>query len=251
VEPIADEILDLDSRERLRRRLVLWVRAHLEQHLRLLFEARRTTASGAARGLAFQVAEALGSLPRRRVATQVAALTRADRTALQALGLSIGRESIFFPRLLKPAAIVLRGILWSVHRKQPMPHPPAAGRVSVSAEGHAPAVFLEAVGYRLLGPRAVRVDILERFSAKVRLLAQDGAFVPDAALARLIGCDREALEAVLTALGYEVCASDGAKAFRSRERGSRPSRRRHGGRPPHRQWQDSPFAKLRDLPPPR
>jgi ATP-dependent RNA helicase SUPV3L1/SUV3 len=251
VEPIADESLDLDSRERLRRRLVLWLRVHLEQHLRPLFDARKATASGAVRGLAFQVAEALGSLPRRRAAAQVAALTNADRKALQALGLSIGRESIFFARLVKPAAILLRGVLWSAYRQRPMPEPPAPGRICISIDAQAPAEFYEAVGYRPLGSRAVRVDILERFAAKVRSLAQDGDFAADAALARLIGCDRESLEAVLTALGYEISPGEGARTFRAREQGKRakPSTRKRGGRAPGRQREDSPFAKLRDLRP--
>ncbi len=250
VEPIADEILDLESRERLRRRLVLWVRTHLEQHLRPLFDVRTAGSSGASRGLAFQVAEALGSLPRRRAEVQVAALSIADRKALQTLGLSIGRESIFFARMVKPAAIFLRAVLWSVYRKLPMPDPPAPGRVCVSVNGRAPAEFYEAVGYRLFGSHAVRVDILERFSAKVRSLAQQGEFVPDAALARLIGCNGEGLDAVLTALGYELRPGEGARVFRARDKGNKPPRRR-GDRRARRQWNDSPFAKLRDLRPPR
>jgi ATP-dependent RNA helicase SUPV3L1/SUV3 len=255
VEPVGGEILDPEPRERLRRRLVQWVRDHLEEHLRPLFEARRTTSSGAARGLAFQVAEALGSLPRRCAATQVAALNGADRKALRALGLNIGQQSIFFPRLVKPAFIQLRAVLWSAYRKLPMPDPPAPGRVCVSMDSKVPADFYEAIGYRPLGSLAVRVDSLERFAAKVRTLAQKGAFVPDTRLSMLIGCDTKAVEAVLEALGYEPCCnearSEGARAFRAREKRARAAGRQRGGRRRGGPGEDSPFAKLRDLPPVR
>ncbi|MGZ8410201.1 MAG: helicase-related protein [Hyphomicrobium sp.] len=249
VEPVGGELLDPELRERLRRRLVQWLRDHLEGHLRPLFEARRTTSSGAARGLVFQVAEALGSLPRRRAATQVAALTIADRKVLRAFGLNIGQQSIFFPRLVKPAAVQLRAVLWSAYRKLPMPDPPAPGRVCVSVDSEAPADFYEAIGYRPLGSLAVRVDILERFAAKVRAVARKGAFVPDTRLAMLIGCDAKAVEAVLGALGYESCCSDGARAFRAREKSARAARGQRGGQRRGRPGKDSPFAKLRDLPP--
>lgn len=250
VEPIADDILERELRERLRRRLVSWLGAHLRHYLRPLFETHRTISSGAARGLAFQVAEALGSLPRRRAAAQVSALTTGDRKALRALGLSIGRESIFFARLLKPSAILLKGILWSVHRQLPMPDLPAPGRISVSVDRQVPAEFYEAIGFRPLGSRAVRVDILERFAAKVHALAKSGPFIPDGALGSLIGCDREALEAVLAALGYQPCSSsDGARTFHAGEANSRPPRRARRDRPLRRAPEESPFARLRDLPP--
>jgi ATP-dependent RNA helicase SUPV3L1/SUV3 len=210
-----------------------------------LFEAPKTTSSGAARGLAFQVSEALGSMPRRRAATQVVALNAADRKALRAFGLNIGQQSIFFPRLVKPAAIQIRAVLWSVHRRLPMPDPPAPGRVCVSIDSKVPADFYEAVGYRPLGSLAVRVDSLERFAAKARALAQKGVFVLDRRLSMLIGCDVKAAEAVLGALGYESCCNEGVRAFRPSQRSAR-ARQRGGQR---RSEEGSPFAKLRDLPP--
>jgi ATP-dependent RNA helicase SUPV3L1/SUV3 len=183
----------------------------------------------------------------------VAALSGADRKALRALGLNIGQQSIFFPRLVKPASIQLRAVLWSAYRKLPMPDPPAPGRVCIGMDPKVPADFYEAIGYRPLGSLAVRVDILERFAAKVRMLAQKGAFVPDARLSMLIGCDTKAVEAVLGALGYEPCSDEGrdegAKAFRAREKRARASGRQRAGRRRGRPGEDSPFAKLRDLPP--
>jgi ATP-dependent RNA helicase SUPV3L1/SUV3 len=112
-----------------------------------------------------------------------------------------------------------------------------------------PADFYEAIGYRPLGSLAVRVDILERFAAKVRTLAQKGAFVPDTRLSMLIGCDVKTAEVVLAALGYETYCNEGARAFRPRERSARAAGRQRGGQRRGRSREDSPFAKLRDLPP--
>lgn len=247
VEPIGGDFLEPDLRERVRRRLVDWLRAHLERHLRPLFTARETEFSGVLRGLGFQIAEALGSLPRSRVAAQLAALHNADRKELRAIGLTIGRESVFFPRLVKPAAIHLRAVLWSAYRSRPMPPLPAPGRVCVAVDAEHPVDFYEAVGYRPFASVAVRVDILERFAAKVRALAQNGELAADARLARLIGCDAKALEEVLAAMGYERRGDGDNTLFRSSARTKRP--RSRGGQIHGRRPLDSPFAKLRDLTP--
>ena len=59
---------------------------------------QRAPPAGVARGLVFVLAEGLGSVRRRDVAEQVAALTRADRKALSRLGVTLGRLARLPPR---------------------------------------------------------------------------------------------------------------------------------------------------------
>jgi len=245
VEALPSELLDASARTRLHARLIRFVDARLRRRLAALFAARDAALDGAARGLVFQVTESLGSLPRRGAATQIEALCRADRRALGALGLRIGRESVYFPALLHPDAIALRALLWRVHAGDEGPASPDGPSLprALSTEG-----FWQAVGYRVLGPRAIRVDTLERLAARLDAVVHGrSAPMPEGEFAGLTGCDAEALDSVLAALGWRLQATDsGGRVFAGgKTRAGAASRRRHppaGGDKP-----GSPFAVLEVL----
>jgi len=245
----ASELLTLAESERVRKRLAQWLTSHLEARLDVLFVAGRAPIGGVPRGLVYQVTESLGSLARRRAADQVAALSRDDRQALRSLGLRIGRESVFFPGMLRPATMALRGLLWAVREEVAVPPVPPPGRTSVAVNAGVSEAFYEAVGFRVLGPLAVRMDIVERLAGRATRLSREGAFAPGPELTSLLGCGATELAAVLGCLGYTACADDtGVRFRRRRESGQRGNRSRQAAvsrsRPPN---QDSPFAKLRDL----
>ena len=109
VDPTTSDLLPAEARSRVQRRLERWVDGFIRTRLNGLFRLRRADLSGATRGLAFQLSEALGSLPRRRAANQIDALTQTERRTLRKLGVRIGRESVYLPALMKPAAIEARG----------------------------------------------------------------------------------------------------------------------------------------------
>lgn len=249
IEVTASELLPAEGRERVRRRLSEWLDGHLESRLAPLYAAGRAPLPGPARGLVYQTAEALGSVPRRRVAAQIAALSRADRRTLGALGLRIGRESVYFTSLTKPDAIALRCLLWAVyHRRAAFPGP-APGRVSLGVDARLPSGLYEAAGYRVLGRLAMRVDMLERLAARAAALSRGGAFAITSELLSLAGCSAPALTEVLCALGYRAEPGPGGVSFRGAGNGPR---RRPGGAPGSRRGDaGSPFAKLRQLATPR
>jgi ATP-dependent RNA helicase SUPV3L1/SUV3 len=248
VEAFASDLLEADPRERIRRRLVRWLDDHLRARLAPLFQARSAELSGTARGLVFQVAEALGSLPRGRATTQIAALSASDRKALRALGLRIGRESVYFPPLLKPQAVDLRGHLWAIDRGHMRPELPAPGRMSVPLAADVPKAFYEAVGYRPLGPLAVRVDIIERLAAHAFNLSRRGPFAVVPELLTLVGCSGEDMAGILSALGYQAVVGETSVTFRPAKRGKGNGNIRDRRRPQKdRADPDSPFAELRAL----
>ncbi|TVR96179.1 MAG: disulfide oxidoreductase [Rhodospirillales bacterium] len=244
VEPCTAGLLEAEARERVRRRLVRWIRAAVERRLAPLFRARAAPLSGVARGLAFQLGEALGSMSCARCGPQLAALEPSDRAELRTLGISMGRQRVYFRALLKPDAVAMRALLWSVHRGlQPLAPPPAA-RVSVPRAADVPSEFYEAVGFQPLGPLAIRIDMVERLIGRTRALARGGDFTADAGLVSLIGCGLDDLAAVLSDLGFEPKAAGGALVFAERRRARTPAPRRprdtgHAVA--------SPFAKLREL----
>ena len=116
------------------------------------------------------------------MAQQVAALTPDDRRALARLGVTVGRLSLFLPALLRPEAARLRARLFAVRQGRPAESGPD-GAPSVPNDPRQPAAFYLACGYLPAGPRAVRLDRLERAAAVASRLSRDGPFVPPRDLA--------------------------------------------------------------------
>jgi len=251
VEALPGDFLEGDLREGVRRRLAAFLRDHLRRGLAPLHRALDAELGGAARGLVFRLSEALGSLPAAEVAGQRAALDAADRKALAKLGLRFGTETVYLDGLLKPRAAALKALLWSVWRGAPVPTVP--GSVAEARDLDISEAAYAVMGYRVLGPRILRVDRVERLAAAVRRLARQGPFGATPALAAQAGCAADELALVLPALGYRaVLGADGA-TFHARPRraersGARKPRRQRAHR--HAKAADDtahPFAKLRDL----
>jgi len=252
VEPLPSDLLDGRAQEAIRQRLDGWLRAYLACSLAPLLSLSDAGVSGAPRGLLFQTAEALGSLKRGAAVDQVAALTAGDRKTLRGLGLRIGRESVYFPALLKPAAIALRGLLWTLHHEHEMPVLPQPGRTSVRLDSRCPPGFYEAIGYRTLGSRAVRIDIVERLAARAFAMTRDGDFNAVSDLLSLAGCTLPEIAGILSALGYRATSGDhesreGMTFSRVKKR--RFKNKEHGRRRADKAAvaADSPFAGLREL----
>jgi ATP-dependent RNA helicase SUPV3L1/SUV3 len=190
--------------------------------------------------VAYQVTEALGTVPRTAVAAQLDTLSKADRKALARLGIRLGVESVFMPALLKPPAQRLRGLLWAASRGEAPVPPPPPGRVSFPVPPVADPVAAaeeearhRVLGFRLLAGRAVRADMLERFAATLRAALREaageagcgseGALVP-ATLPPMLGISGEETEAVCRALGFRTWRDEaGCTRFRA-ERGRRATR---------------------------
>jgi len=243
-EPLPSDLVSQAAREALRARLATWLSGLIEATLAQLFALRSAPLAGAARGLAFQLGEALGSLPQRRVRDQIGALSEADRKIVARLGVRLGTESVFLPALLKPAAQRLRGQLWLTASGAGRVAPPPAGRVMIVPERDVPAGYYEAVGYRALGGRLVRLDMLERFAAEARALGRGGPFTAQPKLGALLGATAAETGAILEALGYRATAGEAGVTYTAQPRSRRRPRR--GGQPAD---SDSPFAALRRVQP--
>jgi ATP-dependent RNA helicase SUPV3L1/SUV3 len=221
VEAFSSDLLDPTLRERVRRHLATWVDAHLRARLRPLFALKEDAPGGVARGLAFVLGEGLGSVRRRDVAEQVAALTRADRRELSRLGVTLGRLAVFLPALLRPPEIRLRARLFAVRHAGAYAAGPE-GEPSVPADPTLPTAYYLACGYLPAGRRVVRVDRLEQAAALAARLSRGGSFAPPDALATILGCTGAEARGVLSGIGYV----EREGRFEWRRRGRRDQRRR-------------------------
>ena len=224
---ISDERLTGASREAVQTRLDLWLKTHIEKLLGPLFElSKAEDIQGIARGIAFQLVEALGVLERSKIAAEMKDLDQPSRAALRKYGVRFGAYHIYFPQLLKPAARSLASLLWAEKQSNVdmgalsnVQHLASSGRTSFPVDKALPRDGYRVLGYRQCGERAVRVDILERLADLIRPAlawretspgekpagAFDGrGFVVTQAMTSLTGSAGEDFASILRALGYRM-----------------------------------------------
>ncbi|MBX9711619.1 MAG: helicase [Xanthobacteraceae bacterium] len=224
---VADERLTGAPRDAVQARLDLWLKTHINKILHPLFELQKAEdVTGIARGIAFQLVEALGVIERARIATEMKDLDQPSRAALRKYGVRFGAYHIFVPLLLKPAARGLASLLWALKQDNVdfaaltgAQHLAGSGRTSFAADNALSGDAYRVLGYKLCGARAVRVDILERLADLIRPAlswragstlekpagAFDGrSFVVTQAMTSLTGSAGEDFASVLRALGYRM-----------------------------------------------
>ncbi len=223
---LADELLSGHAREHVQARIERFVNHHVATVLKPLDDLTRAEdLQGIAKGLAYQIAENLGVLFRRDVADDVKALDQDGRASLRKYGIRFGAYHVFMPALLKPAPAELITLLWAL-KNDALDKPGygdlipslAAGRTSIVTDPGFERNFYRLAGFRFLGKRAVRIDILERLADLIRPLLQwkpgsptrpDGAydgrrFIATPAMLSILGATADDIEEILKGLGYRA-----------------------------------------------
>jgi ATP-dependent RNA helicase SUPV3L1/SUV3 len=116
----------------------------------------------------------------------------------------------------------------------------------VAAEPGVDPAYYAAIGYPTAGPRAVRVDMLDRLIDRLRRATVQGTMPPDPTIAPVLGCTRDEADAVLLALGWGRREMDGIVTYR-RQRSPRPPEANRRRQPPLGDAERSPFAVLKQL----
>lgn len=197
------------SQRRAQERLSAWLAAEIGRELAPLaaLEAalRGCAVVGAARGLAYRLAENLGAIDRREADALADGLDGAQREALARLGVRFGRHTVFVRGLDRPKARRLLAGLRCWTSRQPG-RPLFAPRKAASMPADQTRAWADyaAIGFRPIGPLAVRIDRLERFAAAARAARgpTGGEFPLDARLAGLLGGSPQDVGPALEALGY-------------------------------------------------
>lgn len=205
VRVFVDDIAETAVAEKVERRLNHWIARRVNTLFEPMLQMRDDeTVTGLARGVAFQIAEAMGVVPRRQVADDVKALGQEERGFLRKHGVRFGQHNVFMPLLLKPAPTRLRLILWSLwegFEEFPEAQPP--GLVTIPALESAPRGYYEKVGYRLCGQRALRIDMLERLADLIRPMDVRGGFEASPYMLSITGCTLEQFADIMKSLGFD------------------------------------------------
>ncbi|MEO6840267.1 MAG: helicase-related protein [Bradyrhizobium sp.] len=222
---ISDDRLNGAPRDAVQTRLDLWLKTHIEKLLGPLFDLTKAEdITGIARGIAFQLIEALGVLERAKISAEMKDLDQPSRASLRKYGVRFGAYHIYVPPLLKPAARALASLLWAQKQDNVdmsalsgAQHLAGSGRTSFPVDKALPRDAYRVLGYKQCGERAVRVDILERLADLIRPAlswresspgekpagAFDGrSFVVTQSMTSLTGSAGEDFASVLRALGY-------------------------------------------------
>jgi ATP-dependent RNA helicase SUPV3L1/SUV3 len=223
---LADEHLGAPEREKVQARLETWIKDIIAERLKPLVEmGNAEDITGLGRGIAFRMGENFGALKRETVADDIKTLEQPQRAQLRKYGVRFGAFNIFLPPLLKPAAADLTVVLWALKNAQAygltldtLPEPARGGLTSVPVVEGIPEPYYRAGGFHVCGPRAVRLDILERLADLIRpLLAWrpteanpvppkgstgDGAFLLIPEMMSILGCSGSEVGEVLKALGF-------------------------------------------------
>ena len=267
VSLVADNQLKPEEREAVHQRLTDWTQSRIRNRIGVLLALREAAdakggSEGAipshARGIAHQLCESLGALDRTHLS-----LPQDLRPLIRSLsphGVWIGRRTIYLPKLLRPDAASMLVLLWGLWMKSDrLLAAPPPGVTSFELEQHHQTGFLAAAGFKALGRRAVRLDIVERIEHDLELAAAEGSKADDVIprLISLLGASKEAAQSVIGALGWnEIEVAEGEagtiKVLRRAPGGSvrRRTRLRGTDRGPAVQL-NSPFAELSKLLPTR
>lgn len=171
---LGNENLRHMAEERMREFLRAEVTTHLEPLKRLKDFPDQDGMTSDAKGFAFTLLENHGAVDRRYYTKTLRGLEQEPRRQLRGIGVTFGHFNIFMQELIKPKPAKLLSLLIAYGAGgDGKPFIPFAGVTSIPNEGDlASSNFtgksLSLAGYRAVGPRIVRFDILNRLSNLIR-----------------------------------------------------------------------------------
>ncbi|WP_273759225.1 hypothetical protein [Bartonella sp. ML70XJBT.G] len=222
---LADAQLTGEARESVVKRLERFVTFYFETALQPLFDLRNADSlTDSTSSLALKLVHSLGILRRKKVAEMVKNLDQESRSVLRRLGVRFGAFHIYVAGMLKPAPVQAITLLWNLHNEG---HDQTGfgeifaalsnGRTSLIVDSTYNRQFYQLAGYRILGQRAVRIDILERLANLIRPAlhwkqgselkpegAYDGkSFFVTSEMMSILGANGTDMEEILKGLGYQ------------------------------------------------
>lgn len=172
-------------------------------------------ASSEARGLAYILFENLGVINRKNYADTLKKIDQASRKKLRDANVHFGQYNVYIRDLMKPKPANLLSILTAYSAGgDKNPFLPFAGVTSIPKnedflKNHYSNQAIALAGYRVVGPRIVRLDMLNRLSDQIRQAQQqldissgEKKFQIMQEMLAIMGCTYIELQGVLRNLGF-------------------------------------------------
>ena len=205
IELIADEALDLESKNKIKsnleKKLYLLITTELSDLVKL---SKLNFKNNYVRALCYQLFENNGVVKRDSIKQIIKNISKENRPDLRKAGIKIGRYHIFLPKMLKPGAVNLRIILWKLYFPKDQTYSiPKSGLNFLNKENKENKKFLLICGFENFSNFYVRVDILERLFLKNLDTTKDGIFKIDSDMINLIGCSKDNFYKLLELMNYK------------------------------------------------
>jgi ATP-dependent RNA helicase SUPV3L1/SUV3 len=203
-----DAVVTIDAeaglRLRLSRRLLAWARDLSHEIIGAIDELEGLDASG--RGLSHLLASGLGTVVTREARAQLEGLSARDRAQFEGAGVVLGAEVLYVAASLKPSQVQRRvafaqaflGLaLGGAGPGKARVEWPGADERSLAVSPSVPPALYAAIGYPVVGRRAVRADLLERLAGRLGRAEEP---VQASKIAGWLGCRPADAEVIAAAL---------------------------------------------------
>ena len=219
IDIIADDSLDVESKNKLIKFLNKWLSNYINEILGDLVNLTKHKVSNQyLRGLVFQLFENNGVIKRSSVDKIVKLIPAEERKKLWGMGIKIGRYHIYLPKMLKPKAVEFRISLWKMFNNlSDMNQIPKSGLnflSNVSFEKN----FLLLCGFEKFKEFYIRIDILEKLFLKILENTKDRKFKVSAEMMNLLGCSKENFYKLMIYMNYKKDKSEDTYIFKGEKR---------------------------------
>ena len=209
-EPKIEIFVDNDAppivREQVERRLNVYIQQKISTHCADLLKLKSNEKfTGLVRGVAYQLYESFGIIPRKRIAEDVKALDQESRKLLRTSGIRFSQYAIFSFAALKPEATRIRLLLWCLSKGiDDFPSAPTPGLVTIPVNPSQSKEYYSVSGFYCVGNWAVRVDMLDRLSILLHEMKGQEEFTANDAMLSITGTSRKRFAELMVSLGYQV-----------------------------------------------
>jgi ATP-dependent RNA helicase SUPV3L1/SUV3 len=215
VKILVDESVELQDQQRISSSLSNWLKLEKQNLLQDLIKIENSQYENRfIRGLCYQLFENNGVLKRENVNEIVKQINKEDRSILRKLGIKIGRYHIYQPRMVKPAAVIFKTILWNCFHNLSDNKSPAFGLNFVKNFTNQDKEYLLICGFETFDNYIIRIDILERLFLKIISLSKNGLFELTSDILNLLGSTKEDFKELMKKMNYNYIEKEGKIFFK-------------------------------------
>ena len=215
VKILVDESVELQDQQRISSSLSNWLKLEKQNLLQDLIKIENSQYENRfIRGLCYQLFENNGVLKRENVNEIVKQINKEDRSILRKLGIKIGRYHIYQPRMVKPAAVIFKTILWNCFHNLSDNKSPAFGLNFVKNFSNHDKEYLLICGFETFDNYIIRIDILERLFLKIISLSKNGLFELKSDILNLLGSTKEDFKELMKKMNYNYIEKEGKIFFK-------------------------------------
>tara|TARA_B100000767_G_scaffold83927_1_gene80782 strand:+ start:3899 stop:6367 length:2469 start_codon:yes stop_codon:yes gene_type:complete len=204
IEIISDEALPLDIQKELEHFLKDWLTSHINEILGDLINLTNIKIENQyLRALSFQLYENNGVLKRKNIDKIIKLISKDERKKLWSMGIKIGRYHIFIPKMLKPKAVTLRTMLWTIYNNITSNNIIPKFGLNFVINENFDEKFLLLCGFERFKNYFVRIDILEKLFIIIIEKSVDRKFKISSEMMNLLGCSKENFFKLINLMNYK------------------------------------------------